>query len=71
MQKFVFNKKGNKMSKWIKTKAFVIKADNKFIDQVSKKETAEKIANRYKLKGCKVTIKEVEVESMAVSFGVI
>lgn len=59
------------MSTWVKTKAFVIKANGKFIDQVSKIETANKIAERHKNKGCKVTIKEVIVESMSVNFGVI
>jgi hypothetical protein len=63
--------KGNKMSNWIKAKAFVIKCNGKFIDQVSKIETAQKIASRYKSKGCDVTIKEVEVERTSVNFGVI
>ncbi len=59
------------MSNWIKAKAFVIKCNGKFIDQVSKIETAQKIASRYKSKGCDVTIKEVEVERTSVNFGVI
>ncbi len=59
------------MSNWIKAKSFVIKGDNKFIDQVSDKKAAEKIAERYKAKGCKVSIKEVEVERVAINFGVI
>lgn len=59
------------MSNWIKTKSFVVKADNKFIDQVSNKEAAQKIAEKYKSKGCKVLIKEVEIERVDVNFGVI
>jgi len=59
------------MSEWKKIKVFVIKANDKFIDQVHTIERAEKIAQKYINKGFTVTIKEAEAESMAINFGVI
>jgi hypothetical protein len=59
------------MNKWKKIKVFVIKANDKFIDQVHTKEQAEKIAQKYINKGFTVTIKEAEAEAMAINFGVI
>jgi GMP synthase PP-ATPase subunit len=59
------------MSEWKKIKVFVIKANDKFIDQVHTIEQAEKIAKKYINKGFTVTIKEAEAESMAINFGVI
>lgn len=59
------------MSEWKKIKVFVIKANDKFIDQVHTIEQAEKIAQKYINKGFTVTIKEAEAETMAINFGVI
>jgi GMP synthase PP-ATPase subunit len=59
------------MGEWKKIKVFVIKANDKFIDQVHTIEQAEKIAQKYINKGFTVTIKEAEAESMAINFGVI
>ena len=59
------------MSQWKTVSRFVVNANNKFIGQYITKEKALEIANKYKAKGYDIKIKEVEVETMSVSFGVI
>lgn len=59
------------MSKWKKVIRYSLKANGEFKGQYEKLENAEKQAAKYQAKGYTTTIKEIEVESMSVSFGVI
>jgi len=53
------------MKNWKQITVYVLKADNKFIDQYRSKEMAEIKAKKYILKGCKVTIKPSVVETLS------
>jgi hypothetical protein len=59
------------MSTWKKVIRYSLRVDGKFENQYSTQEAAQRQAAKYQAKGKTTSIKEVEVESMAVSFGVI
>lgn len=59
------------MQQWKKVIRYSLKVNGEFKGQYEKLENAEKQAAKYQAKGYTTTIKEVEVESMSVSFGVI
>lgn len=59
------------MSKWKKVIRYSLRVNGEFKNQFEKLENAKKQAAKYQAKGYTTTIKEVEVESMSVNFGVI
>jgi hypothetical protein len=57
------------MTNWIKAKRWVVKVNGEFKSQCKSLDDAKKLASKYE--GKQVTIKEVEVETTSVRFGVI
>ena len=57
------------MTEWIKAKRWVVKVNGEFKDQCKTLDDAKKLASKYE--GKKVAIKEIEVETTSVRFGVI